>query len=303
MKALVVGYGSIGSRHAALLAELGCQVAVTSSRDVEHDPHYQSVPAAVRDFAPDYAVIASQTALHHQDALALAASGFHGSLLVEKPLFHAPADLSTDCFRSVHVAYNLRFHPLLQRLRALLQGDRVLSLQAYVGQYLPQWRPGRDYRLVYSAHRGGGGGVLRDLSHELDLMNWLLGGWQRVTAIGGRFSDLEIDSDDLYTLMLSFARCPAATLELNYLDRVGTRRITVNTQAASYHADLVAGTLTLNGAREEYPVDRNHSYREMHRALLEGRTGDLCSYPEGCDVVAMIDAAEQAAGKGTWISK
>ena len=87
MKTLVVGYGSIGSRHARLLTSLGCEVAVVSSRDIDHPVRYRTLADAL-SWKPDYVVIANRTSQHYQTLKELAASGFTGTVLVEKPLFH-----------------------------------------------------------------------------------------------------------------------------------------------------------------------------------------------------------------------
>lgn len=300
MRTLVIGYGSIGSRHARILQEMGCSVAIVSGRDVSFSTRFESVSEAIREFVPEYAVIATETARHISGIASLTDAGFSGTLLVEKPLFHIMCDLPT-VFSGAFVAYNLRFHPLSQRLRTLLIPEKVLSVQAYVGQYLPTWRPGRDYRKVYSSVKQAGGGVLRDLSHELDLLNWLLGGWQKLTAVGGHFGHLEIDSDDVFSIMMTTERCPVATVQLNYYDRIGQRRILVNTDKFTIEADFNTGRLLINGAVEEYKVERDHTYREMHRALLDGSYLDVCSLAEGVDVMHMIAAAEQAAGEVRWI--
>ena len=303
MKALVVGHGSIGSRHARILGELGCQVAVVTSRDAAVEPRFESIATAVREFMPDYTVIATETSRHTQGMAELANCGFRGMLLVEKPLSHTSCDMPPTFFRSCFVAYNLRFHPLFQRLRELLAPENIISVQAYVGQYLPLWRPGRDYRGVYSADKEAGGGVLRDLSHELDLLNWLLGGWQKLTALGGHFSGLEINSDDVFSILMTTKRCPAVTVQMNYLDRIGQRRITVNTDNLTIEADLISRRLLINDRCEEFKADRDHSYREMHCALLKGDQQNVCTFTEGLTVVNMIAAAEQAIKRGRWVAK
>ena len=303
MKALVVGYGSIGSRHARILDELGCHTAVVSSRRIKIETRYTSINEAVRQMDPEYVVIASETSRHLDDLDALISNGFRGSVLVEKPLFHNLLEVLPQLSGPVYVAYNLRFHPILQRLRELLQNETIISVQAYVGQYLPLWRPDRDYRTVYSANKHAGGGVLRDLSHELDLLNWLLGGWQKLAALGGHFSGLEIDSEDILSILMTTERCPIVTIHMNYLDRIGRRQIIVNTEERTFEADFVAGHLLINGEREEFAVGRDHSYREMHTALLESRHQHVCTFAEGLDVVRMIAAAEQAVEEERWIVK
>lgn len=303
MNTVVIGYGSIGSRHARILAELGCHVAVVSGRNVPVEHRFSSIEQALAAFAPEYVVVASETARHSRDVAALAESGYEGVLLVEKPLFHEVEEMSSHPFSGAFVAYNLRFHPLIRRLRDLLEDETIISIQAYVGQYLPTWRPQRDYRENYSAYGAAGGGVLRDLSHELDLLNWLLGGWEKLTALGGHFSSLEISSDDLYVIMMATELCPAVTLEMNYLDRVGRRRILVNTDRQTIEADLTTGMVLVNGERENFEVERDYTYRKMHQSLLAGEYHDVCSYAEGVDVVAMIAAVEQAAERGEWVAR
>lgn len=301
MNAVVVGYGSIGARHARIVQELGCRVGVVSRRALPLEQLYPDIDQAVLELDPGYVVIASDSSRHLHDLTALAATGFRGVALVEKPLFHQPPEVLPQIPFPVYVAYNLRFHPLLQRLREVLLQERIHSVQAYVGQYLPSWRPGRDYRTVYSAKREAGGGVLRDLSHELDLLNWLLGGWRKLTALGGHFSGLEIDSDDVFAVLLTTARCPAVTLQMNYLDRIGRRQIVVNTEERTIVADFITGRLHIDGACEEFAPERDHSYREMHQALLASRRDDLCTLAEALDVVKMIAAAEQAVEEERWI--
>lgn len=301
MNALIIGYGSIGSRHARILAELGCRTAVVSSRPVQVDTLFADIGEAVQSMRPDYVVVASETSRHTEDLACLARCAFKGTLLVEKPLFHELPENLHGVPASTFVAYNLRFHRLVARLRELLKYESILTVQAYVGQYLPLWRPERDYRSVYSASQKAGGGVLRDLSHELDLLNWLLGGWQKMAALGGHYSSLEITSDDTFAILMSTNRCPVVSLQLNYLDRIGKRRILVNTDGHTFEADFTTGQLLIDGQAEEYRVDRDHTYREMHRALLGGDTDTACTFAEGLEVVKMISAAERAVAEGTWI--
>lgn len=303
MKALVVGYGSIGKRHARILGELGCEVALVSRRHLAECQLFATIEEALDCFAPQYVVVANETSCHYQAVSALAAAGFSGDVLVEKPLFHRLTEPPDNRFQGRFVAYNLRFHPLLQKLQEILEKETVLSVQAYVGQYLPSWRPERDYRQGYSADREAGGGVLRDLSHELDFLNWILGGWQRLTALGGHLSPLEITSDDVFALLMETRCCPVVTLQMNYLDRGTQRKLTINTAQKTINVDLVAGVLEVDGIREEIKAERDLTYREMHRGVLRGVSGNLCTFAEGMDVLDMIAAAEEAMHSGKWVWK
>lgn len=289
--ALVIGGGSIGQRHAAILGGLGMTVRQVSG----HLPGaFRTLEEALANGLPDYAVVASLTSRHLADTECLRQAGFRGPLLVEKPLF-APGQGNPGVLRNLRVAYQLRFHPALQWLKRELGETRAVSVQAYVGQYLPSWRPGRNYRETESASAAAGGGALNDLSHELDLMDWLFGGWRSVAALGGRDSSLEIETDDHFALLCRFERCTAATLELNYLDRSGRRRIVVNADEATLEVDLIRGECRRNDDPPfSFVVDRDGPLRDMHCAVVAGDATptDLGS---AARTMSLIEASLQSA--------
>lgn len=300
MQALIIGYGSIGARHAGLLEAMGYSLeCVTGNPDCP----YQSpvtIAEALKESAPDIAIICNATANHLSSLNELIECEYAGPILVEKPLFdssrNAPAPLNT-----VKVAYNLRFHPLVTRTKELLKGQKTLNAQFHVGQYLPEWRPGTDYRDSYSAKRNAGGGVLRDLSHELDLTSFLLGRWKRVAALGGKVSDLEIDSDDQFTLLLQTADCPAVSVHMDYSSRTTRRGFTITTTEMTIVADFVAGTLAFGDTVENHTIKRDDTYRLQLQAMRTSHQS-LCSYQQGLDTIRLIEAAENSALSQKWIS-
>lgn len=303
MRALVIGYGSIGARHARILTASGCLTSVVSRRKVSFPIVFGDLAEALESEVPEYVVIANETSKHQNTLAELAAHGYQGIVLIEKPIFDRYADIPENAFKDAFVAYNLRFHPIIQRIRALLREEQVLSVQVYVGQYLPDWRPDHDYRTGYSASADQGGGVLRDLSHELDYLCWLLGGWERVSAIGGHFSPLEISSDDIYMLLMAMRFCPAVTVQLNYLDRVGRRFLIINTARHTIEADLGKGTVKVDSNSETFSVERDQTYREMHEAVLSGKTDMLCTLEEGLEALRLVVASESAASKREWVNR
>lgn len=303
MNCLVVGYGSIGSRHARILGDLGCGVAVVSQRDIDFPFTYSDLSQAVQEENPEYVVIANSTHCHFDSLAILGELGYSGKVLVEKPLFDYYKELPNDSFKGGYVAYNLRFHPVIQRLRSVLQDDAVVSVQAYVGQYLPDWRPGSDYRESYSAKKNSGGGVLRDLSHELDYLSWIFGEWKSVTALGGHLSQLEITSDDIFTIMMATSDCPIVSVQMNYLDRVGRRYLVVNTAERTLYADLVKGELMVDRESEAFSLDRDFTYKAMHKEILSGNTSSVCTFSQGLDTLRLIESIEKSARETVWLNR
>jgi len=302
-RALVIGYGSIGKRHARILREMGLSVYIFSRSSFSKEKRFHSLEAALTETNPEYVVIANETSGHYS-TLKTVLSFKVPKILVEKPLFTSPETLLGSPKSQVYIGYNLRFHPLLQYLYSEIKEQTVLSTQVYVGQYLPDWRPNQDYGQSYSVSSALGGGVLRDLSHELDYLNWLLGPWQALTALGGHYSSLAGDSDDVFCLLLKMERCPAVVLQMNYLDRTGRREILINTDQHSYCLNLVKQELSKDKEPlTSFLLERDETYRSQHHDMLENQGKMCCSLQEGLEVLRMIDAAENTAGTQRWFKR
>jgi predicted dehydrogenase len=303
MKALVVGYGSIGQRHCAVLQGLGHKVAVVSRQALEQLQRFHTLEEGVHAFSPDYVVVANPTSEHLDSLTVLAGRGYRGRVLVEKPLFAAPAAMPAHAFTSLNVGYNLRFHPLLTELRKRVAASSAIAAHVYTGQWLPEWRPGQDYRATYSARRAQGGGVLRDLSHDLDYLCWLLGPPAHGCALLGKVSDLEIDTEDYCSLMYQSEQGALATLHLNYLDRPARRECVLHTRAGTWRADFITGVLGCGSETQSFEIERNQTYADMHRAVLDGDHADrLCDAAQGLRVVELIAAFEKSSATRSWMA-
>lgn len=305
MNCVVVGYGSIGIRHARILAEMGHRVTVVSRRRQTEVNAVETLADALLERNVSYVVVANETTAHLGTLNELCRLGFSGTVLVEKPLLAEPERLPDHRFARLAVGYNLRFHPVLRRLRELVADQRIVAVDATVGSYLPSWRPGRDYRTTASASQKAGGGALLDLSHELDALSWLLGPCRALTALGGHYSALEIDTDDVFMLLARFERCAAVSIHLDLIDRIGRRVMIVNTETDTIVADLVGGSIRHAGGIESLVVERDEMYRAQHLAVI-GEGGnwslDTCDESGGLAVVSMIAAARQAAKNSVWVA-
>lgn len=297
----VLGQGSIGRRHASLLREIGCRV-------VAFDPSPEAVyqdgaePAASEDEAlgaAHAAVIASPTSEHVPQADRALSHGCH--LLVEKPLARddtGVADLLREARRSgrlLAVAMNLRFHPGPVAVREAVVSGRIgrpLTGRFTFGSYLPDWRPGTDYRRSYSARSELGGGVLLDVIHELDYAGWILGPPVEASGWITRVSDLEIDVEDVALAHVRYESGAVASFDLDYLDRSYRRGCRIVGSSGSVEWDQAGGTVALlgpEGHAERIDVGRDFAatYREQAVAWVEAvQRGD----PELADT-RLVDGA------------
>ena len=302
MKVAVVGTGSIGQRHQRLLQELGHKVVVISKNS--KSMKYKSLTDALAQENFEYVVLASQTSQHFADLSVLVKKNFTGYVLVEKPIFSRPEKLKLNRFKLFAVGYNLRFHPAIIWLQETLpQLGAVSSVNFYVGQYLPTWRPGTDYRTSSSSKTDSGGGVLRDLSHELDLALNIFGDWQKLTALGGKFSNLEIDTEDTFSILMQTELCSAVSIQMNYLDRINQRSITINGNEGSINIDLISGSANFNDQEIKFEVKPDDTYLAQHQAMFAGDFKNTCSLSEGSKIVEMIEAIEKSVRKQKWIQR
>jgi predicted dehydrogenase len=312
-RVLVVGAGSSGARHARNLVGHGARVV---AMDVDEGraaaaPAIETMPLdldRVGEF--EGVVIATPTALHREQAMIALGGG--AAVLVEKPLAASEEgleDLVSAAGDRLAVGYNLRLHRPVERLRELLvagRAGRVIHVHAWFGSYLPDWRPHVDYRRTYSAHAAEGGGVLRDASHELDLLVWLLGqSWSVEGAVMARRSKLEIDVEDVAAAVLRSEDGIPALLSLDYVSRRYRRGLEIVGEDATLRLDWARGALEVEDATgvavEEANESVEDSYRREAHAFLDlvtGRAGPVVSAAEGAASVRLVAAIEEAARAG-----
>jgi len=294
LTAVVIGYGSIGKRHADILNEMD-EISSVAVLSCQTGLPYETITSLedIPILNPDYVVIASNTTQHYMQLKFLDSHLEGRKILVEKPLFDSTAELVIK-HNEVFVGYNLRFHPLMLKIRESIFGKKLWNIQVYCGSYLPDWRPGRDYRETSSARREYGGGVLLDLSHELDYVQWLVGSIKLMHLVSEKVSNLEIETDDLLHLLGKSEKGAYINICLNYFARHPLRQILVDGEGISIRADLATNTFSLvkDGKASDYSLpglERNHSYLTQHRAILEDDRSFVCTYDEGLETMGLID--------------
>jgi predicted dehydrogenase len=264
VRVLVVGLGSIGRRHLSNARRLLPEAHITVWRHArppaaerapaEADRIVHSLEEAL-SMRPDIAILAVPAPFHIRTAAPLASAGIH--LLIEKPLsdtldgVDGLLDVATRQGIVLMVGYHLRFSPSLKCLRsAIAEGTigKVLSLHAEVGQYLPDWRPGTDYRSGVSARRELGGGVILELSHELDYMRWLGGEIRSIHADTGQLGGLDIDVEDVAEIVLRFTDGAIGSVHLDMLQRSATRTCRVIGSEGTLEWDGLSGYARLFSA-------------------------------------------------------
>ena len=290
VSALFVGLGSIGTRHlnslTTLCAEQGLDLTVHALRSDASRPlrphaaeklaaQFTSLDDAAALPHYDMAFITNPTSLHAQALTQL--KGRADTLFIEKPIFSAdetqtPLESVLTSGQKAYVAAPMRWSAVMIALKKWLANhpdQRPYSARVICSSYLPDWRPGVDYRTVYSAHRDMGGGVTIDLIHEWDYLVGLFGKPQALYNFKGTYSDLEVDSDDLSVYIAKYPTM-LAEVHLDYFGRTYQRRVEIFTREGSVTADFGAATLTLpDGTVQDYKETTDAWYRREMTYFLD----------------------------------
>jgi predicted dehydrogenase len=327
---LIVGTGSIGKRHLRIAREQfpNAEINVLGHRVAIEIPEFSSgylatVEEAIQ-FAPQIAIIANPSTFHIFIAQALAEKGTH--LLIEKPISSTTDGvfkLIETCKENncvLQVGYNLRYSPSLQNFRELLHIGvigNLLSVRCEVGQYLPTWRPQGDYRLGVSASKDLGGGVLLELSHELDYLQWIFGNVDWVRATLTRQSSLEIDVEDSAHLTLGFITRESesqliGTLDLDFIRHDQTRTCTAIGSKGSLKWDGITGEVSVfeEGASSwkklftHSPMMDETYFAEWQEFVSCVNTGKVPSVSgqDGLEVLEVVESARSSASTGAQVS-
>lgn len=326
-RALVAGLGSIGLRHLRLLREALPDAEIWALRHSECSEsllHADRCTTNLKEacaFQPEVAIIASPAPFHLETAGALAEQGTH--LFIEKPLAASTPGVETflkKCAKNhvlVQVGYNLRFLETLQQFRHELNRGRIgiiLSVRCEIGQYLPGWRPAKNYRDTVSARRKLGGGVLLELSHELDMLRWVFGEVDWISSWNGKLSSLQIDVEDCAYINLGFSSGVVGNLCMDFLRHDTTRCCTAIGDTGTLRWDAVAGEVSLFTPEAnkwktlfQKTPDRDASYREQIRTFLQAIPGQqvppgVSAGEDGLAVLHLIGAAIKSAENGGYVT-
>ena len=321
MKVLIIGGGSIGTRHLRNLRTLGVDAVAVADPDEARrqaalaEGAREVFPdlAAGFDWQPTIALITSPSHLHISQATMAARRGC--DLFIEKPLSHSSeglAELATLVAERgliTLVGCNMRFHPGPAKVKELIQQGaigRVLFARVHTCSYLPGWRPTRDYRQTYSAQAKQGGGCILDCIHEIDLARWYFGDVTEVFCSAEHCSALEVDTEDVAVLLCRHATGAHSEIHLDFVSRTYERGCHVVGADGSIFWDFNAGTVRLFQAAGErwtaFPqaadFQVNQIYVDEMRHFLDcvaGRRQTTLPVADGVRVMALALAAKRSA--------
>jgi predicted dehydrogenase len=244
---LIVGFGSIGKRHSNnILRTTNYKLIIFSKRiDIKNQDfiNFSKNKNRIKIISnfnqclkekPSIAFITNETNLHITFALKLAQNRI--DLFIEKPLSNNIKNIETlnkiakKKKITIMVGCNFRFYPPIKKIKEMINKKiigKIISAQIENNSFLPDWHPDENYTQSYASRKSMGGGVTLTQIHELDYLTWIFGNIKKSVSMGGKFSNLNIDTDDLCSAILKLENNIVIELHLDYFSRPFFKRIKI----------------------------------------------------------------------------
>lgn len=318
----VIGLGNISIRHRRNLRILFPKAQIlgmsASGRGSEYwvtdcDKIVTSIEELI-SLKVELVIVASPAPFHSKHAIPLIKAGI--PTLIEKPIT-VSSDAAEEIKREIDkyktpvaIGYCLRYLSSALRVKELLSQNKVGVLyNAFIeiGQYLPDWRPMKDYRESVSAQSRLGGGALLELSHELDYCYWLLGPLNFQHAILRSSEEFDLDVEDLADITISTQNNAIAHIHLDFLQRKAFRQCSFIGSNGRLDWDLIRNEIVWNfaGGQEvlysEPAWDKNQMYINMVQDFVHMIQGQSNQCVEIKDAIETIRLIKQIKDQASWL--
>lgn len=325
-KALVVGLGSIALRHRKNLKFLLPNIEITAlsasgkitSQNVEFADNVISSMDDIIKKKIDFAIVASPASFHADHVRKLLNVGI--PCLIEKPLANnlQNAEKIIKIYNEIKVpvcvGYCIRYMPSAIKMKKLIEQKilgKIYNIFVNVGQYLPDWRPLKNYQDTVSASEFLGGGVLLELSHEIDYIQWLYGSMKVEFANLRCSKELELDVEDLADIIFQSDKEKfLCNLHLDFLQKKPQRMCSVIGEKGRLDWDLVNNTIKWYDKKNiKYLFsgsnwDTNQMYLDLIRNflnLIEGRQNFTIDLKQAVKTMSLIENIKYNSKQGSKI--
>ncbi|MFT6734924.1 MAG: putative dehydrogenase [Polaribacter sp.] len=322
-KVAVIGLGNIATRHRQnlklLFPKVELLVMSASGRIPKEDINEcDGIATSINELIQaeiELVIVASPAPFHAQHSIPFIEAGI--PTLIEKPVATSVEDAEAikraiDLHQTpVLIGYCLRYLPSVQKLKILLEQGGIGTLynaHIEIGQYLPDWRPHKNYQDSVSAQKILGGGALFELSHELDYAQWLLGPLYVKHSILRKSKELALDVEDMADIISLTELGAVVTIHLDFLQRKAHRKCSFVGSEGRIEWDLMLNQLTLITATEtsvlygESEWDKNQMYLAMIEDFVQmiNKNKHTCiKFTEAIRTVSLIEEIKQQASNNS----
>ena len=304
---LLIGTGSIAHRHflniSSLNANVKCYCLSRSGRTIDGCESYSNVQTTQFDVV----VIASATDKHDSDmyfAISVIKSG--GIIFIEKPISLDIEEsnkieilISQKNIRVV-VGYDLRYDKGVSHLKKVFDEEIAeknnFIYNSKVGQNLKTWRVSEGSYVSYSYSQEKSGGIINDLSHEIDLATYITGVQESFSVRNYKSQIINSTLNDLSKLELVIKRndeLKKLFISIDCISHRFYRYIDIQTKEKNYFLDLLSGyykEFAFGSTIQEikFQNDRNERNQKMWSEIFSCSSTKLPSYHDSLKMIKQI---------------
>lgn len=285
LKVCFVGLGSIGSRHLknlSIITKFKYKLEVHALRSQKSTYTYNLKEYSIKDFyefdeldeSYDIVFITNPTHLHIKFITLFYEKTDY--MFIEKPVFSRllePNENINEFFKDgYYIAAPLRFKKSFLKFSEM-DLSNLNSARIICSSFMPDWQKDRDYRLSFRSNENAGGGVDLDLIHEIDYMIELFGYPMKMFKFSGKYSNLEINSNDLAIYMFDYEKF-LIELHLDFFGLKEQRYIEVLTDNQYRKLDFINDEIIFSNKKTIRLITNDYYLDEMKYFidLFEGKT-------------------------------
>ncbi len=251
---VIFGFGSIGRKYVRSIKNFfpDIEVFIISSGKINIYKESNLIDgyfidhSNIKELKPDAIIVASPATHHLSDTLNCL--DLNIPILIEKPISNSLKNVYNfknkiqEKNSKILIGYVLRHSNNTNLFKENILNHSLgdfLFARVICSSYLPEWRPGQDYRRTVSASSKYGGGVLLELSHEIDYANWFFGPFLRVQAVLKNSGTLDIDVEDTADLILTNNKGMNVVIHLDFCSRCSIRKCKLYGSKATMNLDFL----------------------------------------------------------------
>lgn len=320
---LIIGFGSVGSRHARNLSALGISCLVVEPNIdklkkalAEGHVSYKSLNELDNNYDFDAVLVCSPPAFHIEQTIWALEKG--KKVFLEKPiglnLIESNRLLQYE-HEKVFVGYTYRWNPQFLKMKEDIRKGLVgnpFYANFIIGMNLEDWHPWENYRDFFMSSSKLGGGALLDESHFLELAIELFGLPTRILSLQSKVSNLEIETDDYVFAHFEYEDL-LADIKLDLFSRPHKSFIQVHGTKGTICCDFIEKTnlLTINdsyasakNSLESFDYERQDLFMDMLQDFIKFIETEnyvpRVPYLRGLDVMHLIEKIRKSSSRGVW---
>lgn len=311
-KIAIVSLGSIGRRHIRLIKELYPEIRIVLVRTKNCMAWPEESMAEIVVFSVECAIkegvvgaiICSPASFHLEHAQPFIDQGV--TVLIEKPLSNNLSSVKQfletkhSDKKSVIIGYVFRHSVAANRIKSMIRcGElgKIFTVDIKCKSNLMDWRPGTDYRQSVSANRKLGGGVLLELSHEIDYASWLFGPLEVVKADIESSAFLDAQVEDVANLQINGRDNTQLQIYLSFSSQEFVRHCQICAEKGCLNWDLISEKISwkpLGGHAKVWfgKQNRDDLFKRQHKHffdVLEKRRVPCVTFDDGVEVLKIIN--------------